>query len=64
MFIASDDASAKELVATLSKCLGFEVVDVGPLVQSRYLEALAWLWISMAVKYGAGRDIAFHLLRR
>jgi len=64
MFIASDDASAKETVAALANCIGFVTVDAGPLVQSRYLEALAWLWISMAVKYGVGREIAFQLLRR
>lgn len=64
MFMASDDSSAKETVASLADCIGFKSVDVGPLIQSRYLEALAWLWISMAVKYGGGRDIAFQLLRR
>jgi predicted dinucleotide-binding enzyme len=64
MFIASDDSSAKDVVASLANCIGFKTVDVGPLIQSRYLEALAWLWISMAVKYGAGRDIAFQLMRR
>jgi len=64
MFIASDDTSAKETVASLAECIGFKAVDAGPLVQSRYLEAMAWLWISMAIKYGAGREIAFQLMRR
>jgi predicted dinucleotide-binding enzyme len=64
MFIASDDSSAKETVASLADCIGFKTVDAGPLIQSRYLEALAWLWISMAVKYGAGREIAFQLMKR
>jgi hypothetical protein len=64
MFIASDDSKAKETVASLATSIGFLAVDAGPLVQSRYLEALAWLWISMAIKYGAGREIAFQLMRR
>lgn len=64
MFVASDHKSAKEEVLNLAKSIGFEPVDVGPLVQSRYLEALAWLWISLAMKYGAGREIAFQLMKR
>jgi len=31
---------------------------------SRYLEAQAWIWISMAMKFGYGREIAFNLQRR
>lgn len=64
MLYCGDDPSAKHIAAKLAADLGFEPVDAGPLVQSRSLEALAWLWISMAIKYGHGREIAFNLHRR
>ncbi|MBL7661872.1 NADPH-dependent F420 reductase [bacterium] len=64
MFVAGDDKAAKETTLELAQSIGFEAIDAGPLVQSRYLEATAWLWISMAMKYGLGREIAFSLLRR
>lgn len=64
MFVASDDTKAKEIVLKLAKEIGFDPVDAGPILQSRYLEATAWLWISMALKYGQGREIAFSLLHR
>lgn len=64
MLIATDNAAAKDAAMSLSRAAGFEPVYAGPLVQSRGLEALAWLWISMAMKFGSGREIAFSLLRR
>ena len=64
MFVASDDQASKNIVLDLSRQIGFDPVDAGPLLQSRYLEATAWLWISIAMKYGAGREIGFRLMRR
>ena len=64
MLIAGDDREAKQMVIDLSSRIGFEAIDAGPLYQSRYLEAMAWLWISMAIKFGQGREIAFRLLKR
>ena len=64
MLVAGDDADAKRMVMELANAIGFEAVDAGPLAQSKYLEALAWLWISMAMKYGHGREIAFRLMKR
>lgn len=64
MFICGDDAGTKKSVATLAEALGFEPVDVGPLTQARLLEPLAMLWISMALLYGQGPNIAFKLLHR
>lgn len=63
MFFCGDDASAKLTVAELGKQLGFDMVDAGPLSQSRYLEPLAMLWITMAMKYGGSSRSAFRLLR-
>ena len=59
-----DDAEAKQIVKQLAEEIGFEPLDVGPLTQARLLEPFALLWISMALKYGYTRDIAFKLLRR
>jgi len=64
MLYCGDDADAKAVGARLAADIGFDPVDAGPLIQARYLEALAWLWISMAIKYGHGREIAFELVKR
>jgi len=63
MFFCGDDAGAKLIVAELGNQLGFDMVDAGPLSQSRWLEAMAQLWISMAHKYGGSQRSAFRLLR-
>lgn len=63
MFFAGDDAGAKLIVAELGNQLGFDMVDAGPLTQSRWLEAMAILWITMAYKYGGSQRSAFKLLR-
>jgi len=59
-----DDTEAKQIVKQLAEEIDFEPLDVGPLTQARLLEPFALLWISMALKYGYTRDIAFRLLRR
>jgi len=63
-YICGDDPEAKALVTELSKQIGFEVVDAGPLANAILLEGLARLWINLAYQQGFGRDIAFRLLRR
>jgi NADPH-dependent F420 reductase len=53
MLIAGDDAGAKGQVAELIKGFGWRApIDVGPIVESRLLEALAMLWVS----YGFRND--------
>jgi predicted dinucleotide-binding enzyme len=64
MLYAGDDASAKATAAKLASDIGFNPIDAGPLSQAHWLESFAWLWISMAVKYGQGRDFAFAFLKR
>jgi predicted dinucleotide-binding enzyme len=64
MFYCGDDLSAKQVVAGLIKELGFDALDAGPLTQARVLEPFALLWISLALQYGYGREIAFRFLRR
>ena len=63
MFFCGDDAGAKRMVAELGNQLGFDMIDAGPLSQSRWLEAMAILWITMAYKYGGSERSAFKLLR-
>ncbi|HWF11522.1 MAG TPA: NADPH-dependent F420 reductase [Bryobacteraceae bacterium] len=64
MFYCGDDENAKKIAAELAKDLGFDPVDAGPLTQARLLEPLALLWISLALKQGLGKGIAFKLMRR
>ena len=64
LFYCGDDAAAKQTTKQLAEAIGFEALDAGPLTQARLLEPFALLWISLALKYGYGRDIAFKLLRR
>ncbi len=64
MFLAGDDAYARDTVAQLATALGFEAVSVGGLSRARQLEPLAMLWIRLAVTLGLGRQIAFTILRR
>jgi len=64
IFYCGDDAQAKDVARGLAAELGFDPVDSGPLTNARLLEPLALLWISLAIKGGHGRDIAFRLLHR
>jgi predicted dinucleotide-binding enzyme len=64
MFYCGDDGGAKQTAASLIADLGFEALDAGPLSQSRLLEPFALLWISLALKYGYTREIAFQFMRR
>src|SRR5262249_16295307 len=64
MLLCGDDAEAKAVVADLARQLGFEPADVGPLRSARYLEAVAMLWIDMAVLQGFGTNFGFRLVKR
>ncbi|TDJ47919.1 MAG: hypothetical protein E2O52_02145 [Gammaproteobacteria bacterium] len=45
--IAGDDAGAKQTVTKLIEALALEVIDVGPLFNARYVEAMAPLYVHM-----------------
>jgi NADPH-dependent F420 reductase len=64
LFICGDNSHAKQVVEELAIEIGFDVVDVGPLVNARMLEQLALLWIELALRQQLGPNIAFKLLRR
>jgi 8-hydroxy-5-deazaflavin:NADPH oxidoreductase len=64
VFLCGDDAEAKGIVTQLAEQLGFEPVDCGPLRMARQLEALAMLYVHLAVFEGWGGDCAFRMLRR
>jgi predicted dinucleotide-binding enzyme len=64
MFLAGDDAEARETVLGLGNELGLEMIDAGGLDNAHLLESLAALWVYLAFRGGQGRDFAFSLLRR
>jgi hypothetical protein len=64
MPLCGDDAEARQRVATLATLIGFEAIDMGPLMAARYLEPFAMTWIHLAIKQGHGRRFAFGMLRR
>ena len=64
MLYAGDDESAKRTGARLAVDIGFDPVDAGPLANARYLEAMAFLWIDMAISRGRGTGFAYQILTR
>jgi 8-hydroxy-5-deazaflavin:NADPH oxidoreductase len=64
MFYCGDQPEAKRLVHQLCEAVGFDPVDAGPLVNARYLEPLAMLYIHLAFKQGWGSNCAFKILKR
>jgi NADPH-dependent F420 reductase len=63
VFLASDDAGAKEVVSAIATKAGFAPVDSGPLRNAAVLENFAMLWIHLATVGGKGRDFAFAMQR-
>lgn len=64
MPLCGDDADARQRVMALATLIGFDAVDLGPLMAARYLEPFAMTWIHLALKQGYGRKFAFGMLRR
>lgn len=63
-FYCGDDAEAKKTVEPLISQAGLDPVDVGPLSNARWLEAMAMLWIDLALHRGFQPNFAFRLVRR
>ena len=62
-FITGDDLKAKQTVAQLTKDIGFDPVDCGPLKAARNLEAMGNLIINLAYNYGMGSKIGYKLVK-
>jgi hypothetical protein len=63
-YYCSDDDAAKTAVVPLIEAAGLRPFDAGPLRNARYLEAIAMLWIDLAVKRGRGPTFGFRALER
>jgi predicted dinucleotide-binding enzyme len=64
MPVCGDDAEARQRVMALATLIGFDAIDMGPLMAARYLEPFAMTWIHLALKQVYGRKFAFGMLRR
>ena len=64
MMYCGDDAQAKEIVHGLVADTGMKPVDVGPLSNSRYLEAVAGLWIDLVLKGRIQGAFGFNLVSK
>jgi hypothetical protein len=62
-FVAGDDLNAKQTVARLTRDIGFDPVDCGPLKAARYLDAMAMMIMNLAFKYGMGTGIGYKLVK-
>ena len=58
VFVAGDDAGAKQVATTLAQSMGFEVVDAGPLRNARYLEPMGGLNVYLGYIAGQGTSQA------
>jgi len=65
LFMAGDDADAKQLALQLALDAGFgNCYDFGKADKVELLEKFALSWINLAIMQGHGRDIAFRLVKR
>ena len=62
-FIAGDDLNAKHTVTQLTREIGFDPVDCGPLKAARQLVAMAILLINLAYTYAMGNKIGYKLVK-
>lgn len=65
MFICGDDADAKAQVGDILQDFGWQVVDIGGIDGSRYLEAMCIVWVRYALSTDPPTwDHAFKMLRK
>ena len=62
-FIAGDDLEAKKIVASLTRDIGFDPVDCGPLKSARYLDGMAMMLMQLAFLQGNGTKIGYKLVK-
>jgi predicted dinucleotide-binding enzyme len=63
LFVAGDNAKAKETIMKLGRDIGFDPVDAGPLKSARYLEPMAILLMDLAFTLGMGTGIGYKLVK-
>jgi 8-hydroxy-5-deazaflavin:NADPH oxidoreductase len=63
LFVAGDDAKAKQTVMQLGRDIGFDPMDAGPLKSARYLEPMAMLLINLGYGLGMGTGIGYKLVK-
>jgi predicted dinucleotide-binding enzyme len=63
MLIAGNDAGAKQVVSQILNEFGWEVIDLGGIENSRYLEPLAMVWVAYGFRSRSWNH-AFKLLRK
>ncbi len=61
MFIAGNDADAKQAIAAWLEGVGWGIVDLGDIAQSRLLEPLAMIWITHG--FNSGWKITKHAFK-
>ena len=62
VFVCSDDADARAVIARLVDEIGAQPVDAGPLALARYAEPAAMLLVQLAYQQGLGARIGLSLL--
>lgn len=62
-FVAGDDSNSKRTVMQLTRDIGFEPVDAGPLKAARYLESMGMLIINLGYGLKMGTNIGFKLVK-
>jgi hypothetical protein len=63
LFVAGDDARAKDAVRDLGRDLGFDAIDAGDLKNARWMETLGMFNIKLGSQEGGlGTDIGFKLV--
>ncbi len=60
--VAADDEAAKAVVMDLTKDLGFEPMDAGPLRSARYLEPMGFQLIALAHLANMGTSVGYRLV--
>jgi predicted dinucleotide-binding enzyme len=63
LFVAGDDAKAKQTIMQLVRDVGFDPADAGPLRSARYLEPMAMLLINLGYGLGLGTKIGYKLVK-
>jgi predicted dinucleotide-binding enzyme len=62
LFVAGDEGTAKNLVLSAGRDIGFDPVDAGPLKNARWMETLGYFNIQLGYTLKMGTEIGFKLV--